>query len=97
MPHHIRGIARNVTERIKQQRESLTREKLQGVLEMAGGVAHRLNQPLTVVNHVLDELLNDLSSDDKYYQKILRVHDQVKKLNEIAKKIGIFSLFMLYF
>ena len=88
MPHHIRGIARNVTERIKQQRESLTREKLQGVLEMAGGVAHRLNQPLTVVNHVLDELLNDLSSDDKYYQKILRVHDQVKKLNEIAKKIG---------
>ena len=41
-------------------RERPTKEKLQGVLEMAGGVAHRLNQPLTIVNNLLDEVLSDM-------------------------------------
>ena len=86
--HHIKGLARNVTERIKRQREKLTREKFQGVLEMAGGVAHRLNQPLTIINNTLNELLSDLNSEDGHYQKIVRVHDQIQKVNVIAKKIA---------
>jgi PAS domain S-box-containing protein len=86
--HHIRAIARNVTERIRQQRELLNHQKFQGVLEMAGGVAHRLNQPLTVINHILPELMSSLNSNDINYGRIVRIQDQIEKLNDISKKIG---------
>jgi hypothetical protein len=55
---------------------------------MAGGVAHSLNQPLTIVNNLVSELLEEKKSDDTVFPKLVRVHDQISKMNEIAKKIG---------
>ena len=90
------GTLKVVSEKIKgndmaaqgeHQKEILTRERFQGVLEMAGGVAHRLNQPLTIINNLLNEALLNWKTDERNYQKILKVHSQVTNLNEIAKKI----------
>jgi len=86
--YHIKGIARNMTKRTKQQKDRFTREKFQGVLEMAGGVAHRMNQPLTIINNLLDEVLFDLKNDNKIRTKIVSINQQIKKLNDITKKIG---------
>lgn len=86
--YHIKGIARNITKRAKQQKDRSTREKFQGVLEMAGGVAHRMNQPLTIINNLIDEVLFDLKTDDKMRTKIVSINKQIKKLNDITKKIG---------
>jgi PAS domain S-box-containing protein len=85
---YIKSIARDVTEKLKLQREKLAREKFRGVLEMAGGVAHNLNQPLMIINNLLEEVLSELRPDDRIYDKIGRINDQIKKLNKIAKKIG---------
>jgi PAS domain S-box-containing protein len=63
-------------------------EKLEGVLEMAGAVAHRLNQPLTIVNNLLVEVLSDLAPDGWIYSKVLAIQNQIQKMNEIAKKIS---------
>jgi PAS domain S-box-containing protein len=81
------GLMRDITEEIENKERS-TKEKLQGVLEMAGGVAHSLNQPLTIINNLLSEVLSDLHPDDHNYHKIVKVHDQIQKLNAIVKKIG---------
>ena len=81
------GLVRDITEEIENKERS-TKEKFQGVLEMAGGVAHSLNQPLTIINNLLSEVLSDLHPDDHNHQKIVRVHDQIQKLNTIVKKIG---------
>ncbi len=77
-----------MTKRTKQQKDRSTREKFQGVLEMAGGVAHRMNQPLTIINNLLDEVLFDMKTDDKIHKKIVSIDQQIKKLNDITKKIG---------
>ena len=92
----IDGILRDVTGEMEEMdavpdhdgKERPTEEKLQGVLEMAGGVAHRLNQPLTIINNLLDEVLSDLRPHGDNLQKVVRIRDQINKLNEIAKKIG---------
>ena len=92
----VDGIMRDVTGEMEEMvavpgldgRERLTKEKLQGVLEMAGGVAHRLNQPLTIINNLLDEVLSNSQPHDDNFQKVVRIRDQINKLNEIAKKIG---------
>ena len=81
------GLMRDITEEIDNKERS-TKEKFKGVLEMAGGVAHSLNQPLTIINNLLSEVLSDLHPDDHNQQKIVKVHDQIQKLNAIVKKIG---------
>lgn len=81
------GLVRDITEEIENKERS-TKEKFQGVLEMAGGVAHSLNQPLTIINNLLSEVLSDLHPDDRNHKKIVKVHDQIQKLNTIVKKIG---------
>jgi len=81
------GLMRDITEEIENKERS-TKEKFQGVLEMAGGVAHTLNQPLNIINNLLSEVLSDLHQDDSNHNKIVKVHDQIQKLNAIVKKIG---------
>jgi PAS domain S-box-containing protein len=58
------------------------------VLEMAGGVAHSINQPLTIVNNLLNEILSEIEHDGQAHQKVMKVHRQIKKMNDITKKIS---------
>lgn len=85
---YIKIMALDITERMRHQTELLSRERLQGVLEMAGGVAHNLNQPLMIMNNLLAEISCGLKPDDHKFNKMTRINDQLKKLNAIAKKIG---------
>jgi PAS domain S-box-containing protein len=86
--HHIKSIARDVTEKIEKQKDHTNRDKFKGVLEMAGGVVHRLNQPLTIVNNLINDLINDFKPDDPLLQKIMTINNQIQKMNEITEKIG---------
>lgn len=85
---HIHLVARDVTDRIRYHKEQLSKEKFVGVLEMAGGVAHKLNQPLMIMRNSVSEMLSGMSSKDPNYEKILKIHQQVERISEIAKKIG---------
>ncbi len=86
--HKISCIIDDVTDRIHQLQEKYNRQKFQGVLEMAGGVAHRFNQPLTIVTNIINEVLETLNPSDSAYDKVLRAHDQIKRMNDITHKIG---------
>lgn len=84
----INCIVSDVTERIRTIREKANRDKFQGVLEMAGGVAHRINQPLTIVNNIISETFEGLTDDDRLYDSLVKIRSQIQKLNEITKKVG---------
>jgi len=87
-PRHINCVARDVSAIVNRQRKRNIDEKFQGVLEMAGGVAHSLNQPLTIVNNLLNEILAELDGSGELLPKVQKVRDQMIKMNEIAQKIG---------
>jgi len=63
-------------------------DKLEGVIEMAGGASHRLNQPLMILTNVINELLEETAGDDKKLEKMKEMHRQIMKINDITKKIG---------
>jgi PAS domain S-box-containing protein len=84
---HIRGIARDITDKVRQQSEELIRERFQGVLEMAGGVAHKMNQPLTVVNNLVQQTLREIPEDHPLYARMQRIQVQIHNLNDVATKI----------
>jgi len=86
--HHIKIIGQDVTERMDSCKKSVAEEKLQGVIEMAGGVAHRLNQPLTIAANLLGELVRSVDPEDDRHAKIMMVQTQVDRMAEISQKIG---------
>ena len=85
---HIKGVLHDVTDRLRHQKERALDEKFQGVLEMAGGVAHRMNQPLTIINNLLDEVISTCKPHDPIYEKVMMMQSQVRNMNELTKKIG---------
>ena len=86
--NHIKCIAKDVTRIVIQQQQQAKSQKFQGVLEMAGGVAHRLNQPLTIINNLINEMLSELKRDNHIYRKIVKIHNQIKKMNDITDKLS---------
>ncbi len=63
------------------------RQKLQGVLEMAGAVCHELNQPLQVAMGYADMLLLDISPDDPNREYLERIVESVNRMGELTRKI----------
>lgn len=89
VPHHIKAVARDVTDQVQQRRRSLRRQKLQGVLEMAGGVAHRMSQPLTIITNIVEEMAQEGFEDyhDPGKIRLKRLSSQVRELNTLIRKV----------
>lgn len=86
--HCIEVVGRDVTTAIEGLKKRQTEVKLQGVLEMAGGIAHNMNQPLMIINNLLRDILSDIGGEQKEIQeKLSRIVYQVEKLNTIAEKV----------
>jgi PAS domain S-box-containing protein len=84
----INCIIDDVTNRIQQLKAKYSHQRFQGVLEMAGGVAHRFNQPLTIVTNIISEVLAELDPGDECYAKIVRADGQIRRMREITHKVG---------
>ena len=69
------------------EEERLQRERLQGVIEMAGAACHELNQPLQVLSVHSHYLLNDLPGDSPLLEKIKLIKEMTDQLGKITKKI----------
>ena len=55
----------DISEQKQAEQERIKKEKLQGVIEMAGAVCHELNQPMQVVLGISELLPDDL--DDHHF------------------------------
>jgi sigma-B regulation protein RsbU (phosphoserine phosphatase) len=78
------GVGRRV---LKLQAEVAMRQKLQGVLEMAGAICHELNQPLYVVSGYSEMLLQDMDENDPHAETIRTIKTEIDRIGEITRKI----------
>jgi len=69
------------------QNEQREREKLQGVLEMAGAVCHELNQPLQTVSGYSELLLLDMQSSDPNFEGLKNIKTGIERLGQLTRKI----------
>ena len=72
---------------IKLQNKLREREKLQGVLEMAGAVCHELNQPLQTVLGSSELLLMTMDTEDPKYERMQTIKMGIEKIGELTNKI----------
>jgi PAS domain S-box-containing protein len=82
----IIGTVLDISDRKRAEEEMRYREKLQGVLEMAGGICHELNQPMQTISGYSDLLLTNLSND-QIYEKLYKIMEQIKRMGAITNKI----------
>jgi PAS domain S-box-containing protein len=79
-------IAQDFTERVIAQEDRIQREKLQGVLEMAGAVCHELNQPLTTL-YITSDLLLDFPKKEKLKENIYVIKNEAIRIGKITDKL----------
>jgi len=69
------------------QNELQEREKLQGVLEMAGAICHEINQPLQALTGYSELLLMDFDVNDPAYAMLTKIKLQVEQVGQLTRKI----------
>ena len=77
----------DMTQKRQMETERMVKEKLQGVLEMAGAICHEINQPLMVISGYSDLLMEDFSKEGKHNKGILQIKAQTERLGNITKKL----------
>ncbi|MCG6879790.1 MAG: PAS domain S-box protein [Deltaproteobacteria bacterium] len=82
------AATRDITDRVRAQKEQLGREKLEGVLEIAGATCHEINQPLQYMYLVLNEAMKE-NPDSKNLQEIKKQCDRIKEITQKMESITV--------
>lgn len=67
--------------------ERMQREKLQGVIKLAGAVCHEMNQPMQAVSGHADLLMLEADANNLLSKRVAAIVDQVTRMSEITKKL----------
>ena len=85
---HIIHLSRDITERKYLESQLREKEKLNGILEIAGGASHEINQPLTVIISGLEQLVKRLEPSDSERELAQMVLDHANRLREVSDKLA---------
>ncbi len=69
------------------EEERIQRERLEGVIEMAGAACHELNQPLQTLIGYSHFLLENLPKDSPVFMEVQKIKKSTDQLGEITRKI----------
>ncbi len=84
----VQRIRREIAQRRRAEEEQHKRERLQGVIEMAGAACHELSQPMQVVTGYSDLLSMELSKDDPQYARVKEIKEQAERMARITLKLN---------
>jgi CheY-like chemotaxis protein len=72
----------------KFHKERLEKEKLAGVIEMAGALCHEINQPLQSIYTYCETVALDGQMEKQVHDYFSRIYKQIKRIAEITKKVS---------
>jgi PAS domain S-box-containing protein len=92
---HVDGLLRDLAGQVRPSSsgQAPMSEKLQGVLEMAGSVVHHLNQPLTILSNLVNEVMVDHPLDSRGFEKLVQIQQQLGRVIAISRMIADISTY----
>jgi PAS domain S-box-containing protein len=78
----------DISQRKSAEKETYEKQKLQGVLEMAGAVCHEINQPLQSILGYSELMLLDSQTDHGEDKNLRSIMSQAVRLGKITKKLA---------
>jgi len=82
------SIGYDITKHMRVEKEIREKEKLQGVIELAGTVCHEISQPMQIISGVSDLMLMDTSESDHLYKKLNKIKDQIERMTKLTMKLN---------
>jgi DNA-binding response OmpR family regulator len=86
-PHELNVRVRAGRRVLEMHAELLQREKLHGVVEMAGATCHEFNQPMQVISGYAELLMKEVSPSDPIRVKIERIKEATEVMAQITGKL----------
>ncbi len=83
----IIGTIRDVTDHVRLGEEQRAREKLQGVLEMAGAAAHELNTPVFSALGTAQLLAEEMGGEETHLQDLEDIIRHLKTVSDLTRKM----------
>ena len=88
----LRAEVARLTRELSEANEQLGRSKRLAALgEMAAGIAHELNNPLTTVTGFTELVLDDLAPDAQYRSELEMVQREAKRATDVVRRLLDFS------
>jgi two-component system NtrC family sensor kinase len=81
-------LTRDITQRKNLEFQLREREKLTGILELAGGASHEMNQPLTVIVKGLEQLIKRLPPGSETLELARMILEHSRRLIEVSMKLA---------
>ena len=78
----------DITERNRAEQERGERERLQGVLEMAGAVCHELNQPLQTLLGHSELIIMDQDPDSQVVKDMHTIQANISRISQITRRLA---------
>ncbi len=86
-PHELKVRIRAGRRILEMQAELMQREKLRGVLEMAGATCHEFNQPMQVISGYCELLLKQVPKDNQAYGQVAKILEAVDSMIRVTRKL----------
>lgn len=86
-PHELNVRVRAGRRILEMQAELMQREKLRGVVEMAGATCHEFNQPMQVVAGYSELLMSDVPESSPLFAKLAKIREAALAMAEITTKL----------
>lgn len=77
----------DISDRKQAEASIKSREKLKGVLEMAGAVCHELSQPAMIIEGYADLFLMNMDKNDPLKEEMGKLKKQIMRIGDLAQKL----------
>lgn len=81
------GVARDLSDRRAAEERRMETERLETMLEIAGGAAHEINQPLTAILGYAEMSLVQLEEEHPVHRNAKLIADAAVRITEIVKRM----------
>ncbi|MBF0519130.1 MAG: response regulator [Nitrospirae bacterium] len=88
--------AHEASEKRRQEVHMSHTEKLASIGTLAAGVAHELNNPLTIILGMTDLMLEEISADSKHYENLKAIERQGTNAKRIVENLLRFARYTAY-
>jgi len=74
-------IISDITDQVQIQKERYEKQRLMGIVEVAGAVCHELRQPLQILLGITDLIRLQVSENENMAEDLVRLKDQTQRIN----------------
>jgi len=80
-------VLKDITEKRLSDKIRIEKERLNGVIEMAGTVCHEFNQPLQNISGYADLMLFEMDDPNTQHKKLIKIKRQIDRISILTKKL----------